>query len=150
MFLEYWGRPEATRDKFRGDWLLTGDFGVKDDAGYIRYVGRRDDLINSAGYRIGPTEIESCLMRHAAVALAAVIGVPDPVRGEAIKACIVLREGYAPSEHLAADIQQFVRSRLAAYQYPRIVDFVPSLPLTTTGKVRRLELREAHLAGVHV
>jgi acetyl-CoA synthetase len=147
MFLEYWGRPEATRDKFRGEWLLTGDFGVKDGAGYIRYVGRRDDLINSAGYRIGPTEIESCLMRHAAVAMAAVIGVPDPVRGEVVKACIVLCDGHQPSEHLAADIQAFVRARLAAYQYPRIVDFVPALPLTTTGKVRRLELREAHLAG---
>jgi len=147
MFLEYWGNPQATRDKFRGDRLLTGDFGVKDEAGYIRYVGRRDDLINSAGYRIGPTEIESCLMRHPAVGMAAVIGVPDPVRGEVVKACIVLREGHRPSEALAAEIRQFVRSRLAAYQYPRIVEFVPALPLTTTGKVRRLELREAHLAG---
>jgi acetyl-CoA synthetase len=147
MFLGYWRNDEATRDKFRGDWLLTGDFGIKDDAGGIRYVGRRDDLINSAGYRIGPTEIESCLMRHAAVAMAAVIGVPDPVRGEAVKACIVLRDGVSPSEALAAEIQAFVRSRLAAYQYPRIVEFVPTLPLTTTGKVRRLELREAHLAG---
>ena len=147
MFLSYWGKPEATREKFRGEWLLTGDFGVKDEAGYIRYVGRRDDLINSAGYRIGPTEIESCLMRHAAVAMAAVIGVPDPVRGEVVKACIVLRDGVAASESLAAEIQGFVRSRLAAYQYPRIVDFVTELPLTSTGKIRRLELREAHLAG---
>jgi acetyl-CoA synthetase len=115
---------------------------VADGDGYLTYVGRADDLISSAGYRIGPAEIEECLMRHPAVALAAVVGVPDPIRGEVIKAFIVARDGVAVDEPLESDLQQFVKVRLAAYQYPRVVAFVPELPLTTTGKIRRAELRQ--------
>ncbi len=142
MFIQYWNKPEATRDKFIGDWMTTGDQGMTDEDGYIRFVGRDDDVITSAGYRIGPGEIEDCLIRHPAVAIAAAVGKPDPVRTEIVKAFIVLRPGHAPSDALAADIQHFVRTRLAAHEYPREVAFVESLPLTTTGKVIRRELRE--------
>jgi acetyl-CoA synthetase len=142
MFLEYWNKPEATRDKFIGDWMTTGDQGTTDEDGYIRFVGRDDDVISSAGYRIGPSEIEDCLLRHPAVAIAAAIGKPDPVRTEIVKAFIVLRPGHAPSDALAKDIQLFVRTRLAAHEYPREVAFVDDLPLTTTGKVIRRLLRE--------
>ena len=143
MFLEYWGKPEATRDKLdpSGGWLLTGDLARADEDGYLWFSARNDDVINSAGYRIGPAEIEECLMRHPAVAMAAAIGVPDPVRGEAVKAFVQLVGGHAPSAELEADIQLLVKQRLAAYLYPRQIEFVPDLPLTTTGKIRRLELR---------
>jgi acetyl-CoA synthetase len=141
MFLEYWGRPEATREKFIGDWMTTGDQGEVDDAGYVRFVGRDDDVITSSGYRIGPTEIEDCLLRHAAVANAAAIGKPDAMRTQIVKAFIVLKEGFSGSPELAANIQHFVRDRLSAHEYPREVAFVPELPLTTTGKVIRRELR---------
>ncbi len=142
MFLEYWGRPEATRDKFIGDWMTTGDQGVTDDEGYITFVGRDDDVITSSGFRIGPGEIEDCLIRHPAVALAAVIGKPDAVRGEIVKAFIVLKGGRTASDDLAKDIQGFVRTRLAAHEYPREVAFIEQLPMTTTGKVIRRLLRE--------
>jgi acetyl-CoA synthetase len=142
MFIQYWNKPEATHDKFIGDWMTTGDQGMTDEEGYIRFVGRDDDVITSAGYRIGPGEIEDCLIRHPAVAIAAAVGKPDPVRTEIVKAFIVLKAGHAPSDALAADIQNFVRTRLAAHEYPREVAFVESLPLTTTGKVIRRELRE--------
>ncbi|SDR57236.1 acetyl-CoA synthetase [Rhizobiales bacterium GAS191] len=141
MFLTYWNRPEATHDKFIGDWMTTGDMGVTDDEGYVRFSGRTDDLITSAGYRIGPTEIEDCLIKHPAVALAAVVGKPDALRTEIVKAFVVLKAGEAPSEALAADIQAFVRARLSAHEYPREVAFRDSLPLTTTGKVIRRQLR---------
>ncbi|MFI5013322.1 MAG: acyl-CoA synthetase [Hyphomicrobiales bacterium] len=141
MFLEYWNRPDATRDKFIGDWMTTGDMGIGDEHGYVRFSGRTDDIITSAGYRIGPTEIEDCLIKHPAVALAAVVGKPDPLRTEIVKAFVVLKEGQAPSEALAADIQSFVRARLSAHEYPREVAFRDSLPLTTTGKVIRRQLR---------
>jgi acetyl-CoA synthetase len=141
MFLSYWGRPEATADKFIGDWMTTGDQGVVDDDGYFHFVGRDDDVITSAGYRIGPGEIEDCLIRHPAVALAAVVGKPDPVRTEVVKAFIVLKPGHAPSDGLAAEIQDFVRTRLSAHEYPREVAFIDSLPMTTTGKVIRRLLR---------
>ena len=142
MFLEYWGRPDATRDKYVGDWLLTGDQGVVDEEGYITFVGRDDDVITSSGFRIGPGEIEDCLLKHPAVALAAVIGKPDAVRGEIVKAFVVLKEGQAASDDLAKDIQGFVRTRLAAHEYPREVAFIEQLPMTTTGKVIRRLLRE--------
>ncbi len=142
MFLEYWGRPEATRDKFIGDWMTTGDQGMVDDDGYVQFVGRDDDVITSAGYRIGPTEIEDCLIRHPAVALAAAVGKPDPVRTEIVKVFIVLKPGYVASETLAADIQGFVRTRLSAHEYPREVAFIDQMPMTTTGKVIRRLLRE--------
>jgi acetyl-CoA synthetase len=142
MFLEYWGRPEATAQKFIGDWMTTGDQGTVDDEGYITFVGRDDDVITSSGYRIGPGEIEDCLIKHPAVALAAVIGKPDPVRTEIVKAFVVLKAGAEPSDALAADIKAFVRARLSAHEYPREIAFRPNLPLTTTGKVIRRLLRE--------
>jgi acetyl-CoA synthetase len=141
MFLEYWDRPDATREKFIGDWMTTGDQGVVDADGYFSFVGRDDDVITSAGYRIGPGEIEDCLIKHPAVALAAAIGKPDPVRTEIVKAFIVLKSGIAPSDELAAEIQSFVRTRLSAHEYPREVDFIDELPMTTTGKVIRRLLR---------
>jgi acetyl-CoA synthetase len=142
MFLEYWGKPDATRDKFIGDWMSTGDQGVLDPEGYIQFIGRDDDVITSAGYRIGPTEIEDCLIRHPAVALAAVVGKPDPVRTEIVKAFIVLKSGQAASDALAADIKDFVKTRLSAHEYPREVAFIEQMPMTTTGKVIRRLLRE--------
>jgi acetyl-CoA synthetase len=142
MFLEYWGRQDATRDKFVGDWMTTGDQGILDDSGYFTFVGRNDDVITSAGYRIGPTEIEDCLIRHPAVALAAVVGKPDPVRTEIVKAFIVPKAGHAPSDALAADIQAFVKTRLSAHEYPREVAFLDEMPTTTTGKVIRRLLRQ--------
>ena len=142
MFLEYWGKPDATRDKFIGDWMTTGDQGVVDDDGYFTFVGRDDDVITSAGYRIGPGEIEDCLIRHPAVALAAVVGKPDPVRTEIVKAFVQLKPGFAASNALAVEIQDFVRTRLSAHEYPREVVFVNEMPMTTTGKVIRRLLRD--------
>ncbi|HZQ13914.1 MAG TPA: acyl-CoA synthetase [Pseudolabrys sp.] len=142
MFLEYWGRAEATREKFIGDWMVTGDQGVMDDDGYISFVGRDDDVISSAGFRIGPGEIEDCLLQHPAVALAAAVGKPDKVRGEIVKAFIVLKAGHAPSDALAGEIQSFVKTRLSAHEYPREVAFIEQMPMTTTGKIIRRVLRE--------
>jgi acetyl-CoA synthetase len=142
MFLEYWKRPEATRDKFIGDWMLTGDQGIVDGEGYFHFVGRDDDVITSSGYRIGPGEIEDCLIRHPAVALAAVVGKPDPIRTEIVKAFVQLKPGQTPSDTLAAEIQNFVKTQLATHEYPREVAFVDSMPMTTTGKVIRRLLRE--------
>jgi acetyl-CoA synthetase len=142
MFLGYWNNPAATQAKFVGDWMTTGDQGDIDPDGFIRFLGRDDDVITSAGYRIGPGEIEDCLIRHPAVALAAAVGKPDPVRTEIVKAVVVLKEGYAPSDRLAAEIQTFVRERLSAHEYPREVAFRSSLPLTTTGKIIRRLLRD--------
>ena len=142
MFLQYWGKPDATREKFIGEWMTTGDQGVTDADGYVAFVGRDDDVITSSGYRIGPTEIEDCLIRHPAVALAAVVGKPDALRTEIVKAFIVLKSGHPPSEALAADIQGFVKTRLSAHEYPREVAFIDEMPMTTTGKVIRRLLRQ--------
>jgi acetyl-CoA synthetase len=142
MFLGYWNKPEATAAKFIGDWMLTGDLGHQDEDGYFWYVGRDDDVITSAGYRIGPGEIEECLLRHPSVALAAAVGVPDRVRTEIVMAYLVLRPGVVPSEELKAEIQEFVRARLAAYEYPRRISFVEELPMTATGKIIRRVLRQ--------
>ncbi|MGI8896329.1 MAG: acyl-CoA synthetase [Casimicrobiaceae bacterium] len=142
MFLEYWGRPEATREKFIGDWMMTGDQGVVDEDGYFTFVGRDDDVITSSGYRIGPGEIEDCLIGHPAVALAAAVGKPDPVRTEIVKAFIVLKPGQAPSDALEAEIRSFVRTKLSAHEYPREIAFIDDMPMTTTGKVIRRLLRE--------
>jgi acetyl-CoA synthetase len=139
--IEYWRNPEATANKFAGGFLLTGDLGRQDDDGYFWYLSREDDVITSAGYRIGPSEIEDTLLKHPSVALAAVVGVPDPIRTEAVKAWIVLRPGFAPSDELAREIQNFVKVKLAAHEYPRHVAFTDSLPMTATGKVLRRELR---------
>ncbi len=142
FFLEYWKNPQATRDKFVGDWGVTGDQGRMDEDGYIWYQGRSDDVIKSAGYRIGPAEIESCLIRHPAVANAAVIGKPDEARGAIVKAFIVLQPGERASPELERSIQEHVRGRLAPYEYPREIEFIDALPMTTTGKVQRKELRK--------
>ncbi len=141
MFLGYWNRPDGSSAKFIGDWLVTGDQAHLDDEGYVWFAGRDDDLITSAGYRIGPGEIENCLLRHPCVAMAAVVGAPDPVRTEVVKACVVLKPGVIETERLKAELQDFVRVRLAAHEYPRIVEFRSSLPLTATGKIIRRALR---------
>jgi acetyl-CoA synthetase len=141
MFLGYWNRPEATAAKFRGDWLLTGDRGMADDDGHLFFLGRDDDVITSAGYRIGPGEVEDCLLTHPAVAAAAVIGLPDALRTERVTAVIVPKPGIAPSPALAAALQDHVRARLAAHLYPRQVEFADALPLTATGKIMRGTLR---------
>ncbi len=142
MFLEYWNNAAATQAKFAGEWLLTGDTGVMDTAGWITFVGRDDDVVTSAGYRIGPGEIEDCLLGHPAVRLAGVVGKPDAARTEIVKAYVVLKDGYAPDAALARDIQAHVKKRLAAHEYPREVEFVADLPMTTTGKIIRRELRD--------
>ena len=142
FFLRYWNKPEATSEKFCDGWLLTGDVGHRDEEGYFWFHGRDDDVIISGGYRIGPTEIEDCLMRHPAVAMVAVIGVPDKVRGEVVKAFIVPREGCEIDDALRADVQAFVKSRLSAHEYPRQIEFRTDLPLTITGKIRRKDLRD--------
>jgi len=141
MFLRYWNRPDATAAKFVSDWLVTGDQGHVDKDGHLWFTGRDDDLITSSGYRIGPGEIEDCLLKHPAVAVAAVVGVPDPVRTEVVKACVVLKSGVSGTDALKIELQEFVRSRLAAHEYPRIVEFRDSLPLTATGKIIRRALR---------
>jgi acetyl-CoA synthetase len=141
MFLEYWNQPEATERKFAGDWLLTGDMARQDADGYFHFLGRDDDVITSSGYRIGPGEIEDCLLKHPAVSLAAAVGVPDAQRGERVKAFVVLQEGVKGSAALAAEIQDHVKTRLAAHEYPREVEFLDALPMTATGKIMRRELR---------
>ena len=146
MFLGYWKNTEATRSKFVGDWYCTGDMGYRDEAGYLWFVGRTDDVISSAGYRIGPGEIEDCLLKHPAVSSAAVIGKPDDLRGNIVKAFVVLSDGVAPSDELRHEIGASVRQRLAAYEYPREIEFIDALPMTTTGKIRRIELRRQELA----
>lgn len=142
MFLGYWNKPQATAEKFIGDWMTTGDRGHADGEGYIGFVGRDDDLITSAGYRIGPVEIEDCLIKHPAVALAAVVGKPDALRTEIVTAFVVLKPGVPPGPELAREIQAHVRSKLSAHEYPREIHFIDELPLTTTGKVIRRLLRD--------
>jgi acetyl-CoA synthetase len=142
FFLEYWKNEAATREKFIGDWGCTGDQAKRDEDGYLWYQGRSDDVIKSSGYRIGPAEIESCLVRHPSVLNAAVIGKPDATRGAIVKAFVVLQPGIRPGEKLVEDIQNHVRGRLAPYEYPREIEFIEALPMTTTGKVQRKELRK--------
>jgi acetyl-CoA synthetase len=142
MMLEYWQNPEATRSKFADGWLITGDLARCDEDGYFWFHGRADDVITSAGYRIGPSEIEDALARHPAVVMAAVVGIPDPVRTESIKAFIVLKEGIAPNETLVENVRDFVRDHLARHEVPRDIEFVSALPMTTTGKILRRKLRE--------
>jgi acetyl-CoA synthetase len=142
MFLGYWRNEAATREKFRGKFLVTGDLGTRDADGFVRFVGRGDDVITSAGYRIGPASIEDSLLRHPAVSMAAVIGAPDRERTEIVMAFVVLNAGFVGDEALVREIQQHVKTRLAAHEYPREIRFVDSLPLTATGKVIRKALRE--------
>ncbi|RPJ16204.1 MAG: AMP-dependent synthetase [Desulfobacteraceae bacterium] len=145
MFLGYWKNPEATENKFAGDWCLTGDLAKKNDDGYFWFVGRKDDLITSSGYRIGPAEIEDCILKHPAVTMAAVIGSPDKVRTEIVKAFIVLRPGVKAGAELEEEIKKFVKVRLAAHEYPREIEFVESLPMTATGKIIRRELKRQEI-----
>ena len=142
MFLGYWKNEKATAEKFLGDWMTTGDLGRMDGGGYVTFFGRDDDVITSSGYRIGPSEIEDCLAGHPAVQLAAAVGKPDPVRTEIVKAYVVLRPGHVPCDALAAEIGGWVKSRLSMHEYPREVEFVDALPLTTSGKVIRHLLRK--------
>jgi len=142
FFLGYWGDPEATAAKYTGDWCRTGDQAAADADGYLWYHGRADDMIKSAGYRIGPTEIENCLVRHPAVANCAVVPIPDETRGALIKAFVLLAPGHAASEALKDSIREHVKRHLAPYQQPREIEFVAELPMTTTGKVQRKVLRE--------
>ena len=141
VMLEYWRNPEATALKYAGDWLLTGDLGSIDQQGYVFFKSRDDDVITSGGYRIGPGEIEECLMKHPAVAMVGVVGVPDRLRTEIVKAYVQLRPEIAATEVLKVDLASFVKTRLAAHEYPREIEFVAELPLTTTGKILRRELR---------
>jgi acetyl-CoA synthetase len=142
LFLGYWRQPEATAEKFDGDWFCTGDQAAIDADGFFRFVGREDDVITSSGYRIGPADIEDCLARHPAVALAAVVGKPDALRTMLVKAFVQLKPGTASSEALGEELGHFVRDRLSAHEYPREVEFVNEIPLTTSGKVIRKALRE--------
>jgi acetyl-CoA synthetase len=145
MFLSYWKNPEATEEKFIGDWCLTGDLGRKDGEGYFWFVGRKDDVITSSGYRIGPAEIEDCLIKHPSVGMAAVVGSPDKVRTEIVKAFIVLKPDIRPSREMEEEIKTFVKVRLAAHEYPREIEFVDELPMTTTGKIIRKELKRREI-----
>ncbi|WP_246987853.1 acyl-CoA synthetase [Halorientalis marina] len=142
FFDEYWNMPEKTAAKRVGDWFLTGDLAERDDEGYVRFESRKDDVIITAGYRVGPMEVEEAILEHPDVAQAGVIGVPDDTRGEIIKAYVEPASGVGGDDDLRAEIRDLVRENLAEYEYPREIAFVDELPQTTTGKIRRLELRE--------
>ena len=148
FFLGYWRQPEATAAKYSGDWCRTGDLATRDADGYLWYQGRADDVFKAAGYRIGPSEIENCLVKHPAVANAAVVPKPDAERGNLVKAYVVLAAGFVASEDLVQELQQHVRGLLAPYEYPKEMEFIEALPMTTTGKVQRrvLRLQEAQRA----
>jgi acetyl-CoA synthetase len=141
--LGYWKLPEASEETFGGEWFHTKDAATTDEDGYFWYSGRADDVIIAAGYRIGPFEVESACIEHPAVHEAAAVASPDEVKGNVVKAFIVLAEGHEPSDELAEEIKHFVRDRLSAYAYPRRIEFTDGLPKTLTGKIRRIELREA-------
>lgn len=141
LFVEYWRNPDATAAAHVGDYYLTGDRAHVDEDGYFWFVSRADDVIISAGYRIGPFEVESVIMEHPAVQEVACIGVPDSERGEVVKAFVVLSPGASPSDELAKEIQEHVKNATAPYKYPREVEFITELPKTVSGKVRRVDLR---------
>jgi len=142
LFCGYYRDAERTEQAWHDGLYHTGDMAWKDEQGYYFYMSRKDDVIKSSGYRIGPFEVESVIMEHEAVVECAVTGVPDPVRGQAIKATIVLHAGFEPSEELKRDIQEFVKQMTAPYKYPRVIDFVPELPKTISGKIKRVDLRK--------
>jgi acetyl-CoA synthetase/medium-chain acyl-CoA synthetase len=147
LFREYWLNPEENARKFRGDFYLTGDRAVRDDEGYFWFIGRNDDVIKSSGYRIGPFEVESALVEHPAVLEAGVVGKPDPLRGQIVKAWVVLRPEVASTEELKGELQAHCKRLVAAYKYPREIEFVSELPKTTSGKTRHFELRQASMRG---
>jgi acetyl-CoA synthetase len=142
FFLGYWRREAATQAKYTGDWCRTGDLATQDEDGYLWYQGRADDMFKAAGYRIGPSEVENCLLKHPAVANAAVVPKPDPARGAVVKAFVVLVAGTVGDDALIADLQAHVRGKLAPYEYPKDIEFIDALPMTTTGKVQRKVLRD--------
>lgn len=145
LFREYWDHPEATARQFRGGWYLTGDRAKRDKDGYFYFVGRKDDVIKSSGYRIGPFEVESALMEHQAVLDVAVVGKPDAIRGQIVKAFVVLRSGYTGADALKVELQRHCKQIVAPYKYPREIEFVVELPKTTSGKTRHVELREREI-----
>lgn len=152
LFQEYWRNPEENAQRFVGPWYLTGDTAQRDAEGYYWFVGRADDVINSASYRIGPGEVESALLEHPAVLECAAVGVPEEMRGEIVKAFVVLREGYTAGEPLQHELQTHCKTVTAPYKYPRLIEFVPSLPKTVSGKIRRTELRareRLHPSSLH-
>ena len=142
FFLGYWKRDAATLAKYTGDWCRTGDLATQDADGYLWYQGRADDMFKAAGYRIGPSEVENCLVQHPAVANAAVVPKPDRERGAVVKAFVVLVAGLKGSDALVAELQTHVRGKLAPYEYPKEIEFIDALPMTTTGKVQRKVLRD--------
>jgi acetyl-CoA synthetase/medium-chain acyl-CoA synthetase len=142
VFQEYWRNPEATAGACRNGWYVTGDCAQTDDEGYYWFVGRADDVITSSAYRIGPFEVESALIEHPAVVEAAAVGKPDPIRGEIVKAYVVLATGYEGTDALKSELQEHVKRVTAPYKYPREIEFVESLPKTVSGKIRRIELRQ--------
>ncbi len=143
LFKEYWKEPNRTASVFRGDWYLTGDRAYRDEDGYFWFVGRADDVILTSGYRIGPFEVESALIEHPAVAESAVVSSPDETRGEIVKAFVILAPGYKAGDNLIKELQEHVKKVTAPYKYPRKIDFVEALPKTISGKIRRVELRNA-------
>jgi acetyl-CoA synthetase len=145
MFRTYWNKEELYKSKFNGNWYITGDRARMDEDGYFWFVGRADDVINTAGHLVGPFEVESALIEHPAVAEAGVIGIPDKLAGEVIKAFVSLKDGYTPSEDLRADIKTFTRKKLAAAASPREIDFLPGLPKTRSGKIMRRLLKAREL-----
>jgi acetyl-CoA synthetase len=145
--LGYWNNPEASEEVFGGEWFHTKDAARMDEDGYVWYEGRADDVIISAGYRIGPFEVESACLEHPAVAEAAAVASPDERRGNVVKAFIIPAAGYEPSDELAEEIKTFVRENHSAYAYPRRIEFVTELPKTLTGKIRRIELRQRETGG---
>jgi len=148
LFREYLGNPAAMENVFRGEWYLTGDRAYKDEDGYFWFMGRTDDIMLTAGYRIGPFEVESVLIEHPAVKESAVVASPDDVRGEIIKAFVVLTGGFTPSDALKKELQEFVKHRAAPYKYPRKIEFVDELPKTISGKIKRKELKMKEFGGV--
>jgi acyl-coenzyme A synthetase/AMP-(fatty) acid ligase len=146
LFKEYWKNPQEMSKSFRGDWYITGDRAYADEDGYFWFVGRGDDVINSAGYRIGPFEVESALIEHPAVAESAVVASPDELRGEIVKAFVVLAPGHTGSDELAIELQEHCKKLTAPYKYPREIEFVTDLPKTISGKIRRVDLRERERA----
>jgi acetyl-CoA synthetase/medium-chain acyl-CoA synthetase len=145
LFAEYWRDPEASSACRRGEWYVTGDRATRDSDGYFWFVGRDDDVIISAGYRIGPFEVESALLEHPDVVEAAAVAAPDPDRGAIVKAFVVLRPGVAPDSRLAERLKEHVKRVTAPYKYPRAIEFVDALPKTVSGKIRRVELRQLEL-----
>jgi len=141
LFMGYYKNNEATDKSWHGGYFHTGDLAYYDEQGYLWYVGRNDDVIKSSGYRIGPFEVESVLLKHPAVAETAVTGIPDPIRGFNVKATIVLAKNYQASDTLVKELQDFVKQNTAPYKYPRVIEFVSELPKTINGKIRRAEIR---------